>query len=145
MPNPYTILIVDDDQANREMLAAQLEEAGIDSAVAGGVMEALEIISMKPVALVVTALYMAPLTGFDLLARLEGSIPVILMSAFASDEIQGLAMDRGVKAVMRKPFRTSELIDFLGRTAMTLSAEESACQSYSSASGATWNRHKRGG
>ena len=108
-----TVLIVDDDPAMCEMLAAQLADAGLDTAVAGGVEEALAALEKRHFSAVVTDLYMTPLTGFDLLEKSKDGPPVILMSSFASKKIQDEGISRGALAVLRKPFRPDELLELL--------------------------------
>ena len=113
MLQSHVVLIVDDDPANREMLADGLADAGIEVAVASGVEEALGLLGVRRFSIVVTDVYMFPLTGFDLLDRLAGRLPVVLMSAFASDEVRAQGAARGAKAVLTKPFRPDELLGLL--------------------------------
>ncbi len=107
------MLVVDDDAPNLEMLLDQLAEAGVAAVGAESAEEALSIIARYDVSYVLSDIQMSPLGGFDLLERLEGRLPIALMSAFASDEVRSKAIAGGARAVLAKPFRAEELLRVL--------------------------------
>jgi PAS domain S-box-containing protein len=79
------ILIVDDDQAIREFLKQELENAGYYTDQAAEGMEALNKIKQKKYSLVILDVMMPGLSGFDLSAVLKSDpytmdIPIMIMS-----------------------------------------------------------------
>ena len=108
------VLIVDDDAAMAEAVADALEVAGWTLAVAGGVQEALRLLSSSSYRVVVSDIRMraGEADGFDLLRAIRKTHPstqVILMSAFPSPETPARAREEGAAAFFSKPFKLSEL------------------------------------
>ncbi|WP_217357287.1 adenylate/guanylate cyclase domain-containing protein [Ruegeria atlantica] len=103
------ILVVDDVEANRDLLARRLERDGHRVWSADGGYTALEIMSRHPFDLVLLDLMMPDINGFDVLARLKADdtlrdIPVIMISAL--DEIESVArcIEAGAEDYLPKPF-----------------------------------------
>ncbi len=102
-----TVLVVDDDDAVRRILARELEQGGFGVLTAENGVEALSVLERSEMAVdvVVSDLLMPQLDGFELAAHLA-TLPhppeVIFVSAFRSD----LALDR---AVITKPFHLGDL------------------------------------
>lgn len=102
-----TVLVVDDDDDVRHIIARQLEEGGFRVLTAGNGVEALLVLehSGMEVHLVVSDLLMPHLDGYQLAARLT-MLPnppeVLFVSAFRSD----LELDR---PIVTKPFRLDDL------------------------------------
>lgn len=100
------ILVVDDSQDMRELLALVLTRAGHEVTPARNGVEALRLMSVHEFDLVVSDLNMPLMGGFDLFARTHGGkteVPAILYSASKSDkdEIQSLRM--GAADYLRMP------------------------------------------
>jgi CheY-like chemotaxis protein len=103
-----TILLVDDDEEVRSLMARILREGGYDVVEASDAAEALDVIAMgTQVELLVTDIVMPGLSGFDLASQVTGAcnVPVLLVSTFAltEDDIAGPAL--------QKPFTPSVLLD----------------------------------
>ncbi|WP_217354417.1 MULTISPECIES: adenylate/guanylate cyclase domain-containing protein [unclassified Ruegeria] len=103
------ILVVDDAEANRDLLARRLKRDGHRVWTADGGYSALEELSRQPFDLVLLDLMMPDINGFDVLARLKKDnalhdIPVIMISAL--DEIESVArcIEAGAEDYMPKPF-----------------------------------------
>jgi CheY-like chemotaxis protein len=104
---PLTVLVVDDDDAVRRIIARELEQAGFRVLTAGNGVEALATLKQfgLKVHLVVCDLLMPELDGYQLGRRLAAlpSVPeIIYMSAFRSD----LELDY---PVLTKPFHLHDL------------------------------------
>ena len=104
---PLTVLVVDDDDGVRGIIARKVEQAGYRVLTAGNGVEALRVLEQTgtEVHLVVCDLLMPQLDGYELadrLALLPGAPEVIFMSAFRSD----LEFDR---PMLTKPFRLDDL------------------------------------
>ncbi len=103
-----TILIVDDEKLFRESLAQGLSSLGHDWRIllASNGREALSILASTPVDLVLTDIKMPELDGFGLLARMTSdfpTIPVIVMTAFGTAEINEKLVKFGVGDLVEKP------------------------------------------
>jgi phosphoserine phosphatase RsbU/P len=104
-----TILLVDDDETSREMLARRLRRSGyVVSAVASG-LHALGLARRQRFDLVLLDMIMPGLDGFQVLAKFKAEpglreIPVIMLSAL--DEENGIArcIEMGAEDYLSKPF-----------------------------------------
>ena len=110
-----TILIVDDEQPIREILAELFRGAGHRTVVAEHGRRALELVEEARPDLVISDVMMPVLDGAALCRRLKArpgadSIPVILMGAAGRRSTDGLGAD----AFIDKPF-TLDAIEALAR------------------------------
>ena len=103
------ILVVDDIEANRGVLARQLQRDGHQVETADGGYSALDMMSRHSFDLVLLDLMMPDINGFDVLVRLKESdahrdTPVIMISAL--DEIESVArcIEAGAEDYLPKPF-----------------------------------------
>jgi two-component system, chemotaxis family, chemotaxis protein CheY len=108
----YNILVVDDSETVRAVMAKAIEMSGAEVkslAMAGNGQEALEILGRDWVDLVFADINMPVMNGVELVKRMQAdadlkSIPVVIVSTEGSaTRINGL-MECGVKAFLRKPF-----------------------------------------
>src|SRR6185436_16470670 len=104
-----TILIADDNRANRHALAALLESAGHSVLVAADGREALEKARAGRPDLVISDVLMPLMDGYELARRLRddpdlGAPAVLFYTAyFGSEEARQLAQAHGVARVLVKP------------------------------------------
>jgi len=94
----HTLLIIDDEQAQRESLAGFLAKKGYQIQQAASAQEAIEIVQRMPVDLLLTDLRMPGMDGRELLQKVKGINPeveVIVMTAFGSLESAVAAMKEG--------------------------------------------------
>jgi two-component system alkaline phosphatase synthesis response regulator PhoP len=107
-----TILIVEDEQAIAEMLAAILAEVDYRVVLAGDGQEALSRLETTSPDLILSDIMMPIMDGRTLCRRLRAhptyrSIPIVLMSA-AYDSVS--RSDGSPTAFLRKPFGLQELL-----------------------------------
>ena len=107
------ILVVDDDDASRQCIAALLRDEGHDVAEAADGGKALDYLAHNPAQLIVLDLMMPVVDGFTFLIerrKLPGcaGIPVLVVTAV--HELSELVGTLGVKAALAKPFEADELI-----------------------------------
>ena len=106
------IMVVDDDDAIRDVIRIYLRNAGYEVVQAENGQEALELISQMSVQLVILDLMMPNMDGlsFCLKLRETSQIPIIMLSAKTEDmdKIHGLSI--GADDYMTKPFNPMELI-----------------------------------
>ena len=106
---PGRLLVVDDTEANRDLLARRLRALGhgVESAVNGR--EALELLASKPIDLVLLDIMMPEMDGFQVLERLRAdpvlrTIPVIMISAVDEVDAVARAIELGATDYLPKPF-----------------------------------------
>ncbi len=104
--NDFTILLADDDQPQREMLAGSLEAQGYQVLQAENGALALEIVKHEDIDLLLTDLRMPELDGNELLREVHQINPlleVIVMTAFGTVEVAVEAMQNGAYNFITKP------------------------------------------
>jgi DNA-binding response OmpR family regulator len=108
------VLIVDDDRALRQTLAAALEAEGYAVAEAGDGREGLEKALKATVDLVVCDVVMPALTGLELCRKLREAgrqVPVIVLSGKKKKEVDKVVgLELGGDDYLTKPFGTDEFI-----------------------------------
>jgi class 3 adenylate cyclase/CheY-like chemotaxis protein len=103
------ILVVDDDEGNREILARRLRRQGYRVEVAAGGGQALETLGRTAVDLVLLDVMMPDMDGYAVLQRLKADarlrdIPVLMISAL--DEVASVVrcIELGAEDYLSKPF-----------------------------------------
>jgi two-component system chemotaxis response regulator CheY len=115
------ILIADDDESLRELLAEVLTDAGHQVTQAGDGRVAISLLRQRSFAVVVTDMLMPDADGAEVLAALRGRQPkpwlVVISGGGSIDAASYLQMARvfGADEVLQKPFPPSQLIALLGR------------------------------
>ena len=110
----YKILIVDDENAIREMIKVALELAGFACIEAASAVKAMPLIVDERPDLILLDWMMPEVSGIELLRRLRRDeltkeIPIILLTAKAEEQNTVQALDSGADDYMTKPFRPQEL------------------------------------
>ena len=114
------VLIADDDEEMRSLMSSILRTDGITVSEAKDGQELLSMLVAKtapdgsPISpdLVVTDVQMPGATGMRVLShvrRAHPTVPVILITAFGSAELQAQAKRLGAATVLDKPFDLAEL------------------------------------
>lgn len=105
------ILVVDDENAIRQILATRLSMGGYDVVVAANGEEALEVFEAELPDLVVLDVMMPKLDGYSVCQELrkKTDVPIIMLTALGeiADRITGLEM--GADDYLAKPFSPKEL------------------------------------
>jgi CheY-like chemotaxis protein len=103
------LLIVDDNEINREVLARQLGRQGHATAVAENGRRALEMARVRKFDLVLLDIMMPEMSGYEVLGHLKADvrlrdIPVIMISAL--DEVESVVqcIELGAEDYLPKPF-----------------------------------------
>ncbi|MFN7134287.1 MAG: response regulator [Myxococcales bacterium] len=109
-----TVLVVDDNEDVREVLAQILESDGYDVVTAADGLEALQEVARQQVCVIVLDLSMPRLDGFGFLTRLRGgadqpNAPVVVVSSVEEPNVP-LA-----NHVLRKPVDVEELMNLVER------------------------------
>ncbi len=111
----HTILVVDDEQSIRDMLAISLNVAGYNVLQAEGAREAHALIIDRHPDLVLLDWMMPGTTGLELLRRLKRDemtekLPVIMLTAKAEETSKISGLDSGADDYIAKPFSPRELV-----------------------------------
>jgi DNA-binding NtrC family response regulator len=113
------LLIVDDDQVARELLAETLGREGYRVRVAGGGEEALRLAGAEPFDMALVDLRMPDVDGLAVLkqlAMIQPDLPVVILTAFATIETAIAAVNAGAFDYLSKPFRMEEIKIVVRRT-----------------------------
>jgi CheY-like chemotaxis protein len=101
-----TVLVVDDSAVDLHRVGSLLrKDPGLTAVFAASGEEALAVIGRQPPDLVLTDLRMPGINGLDLVEAVRGthpSLPVILMTAYGSEDIAILALQRGAASYVPK-------------------------------------------
>lgn len=111
------ILLVDDEEGYRELIARILTKAGYKVLQAGNGIEALSLLEKSQIDLVISDILMPVLNGYALVARLRAKwpkMPVILTTGFLSPDAAKSMMNGSVDFIP-KPINAEALIDMIHR------------------------------
>jgi len=103
------VLVVDDDPANRQMLARRLRRQGLTVSVASSGEAALEKARQSSYDLILLDMVMPGMDGDEVLARLKSDpalapIPVIMISALDQEDRIARCVEMGAEDYIAKPF-----------------------------------------
>lgn len=112
------ILVVEDDEAMRELLRLHLSSAGYAVEVAEDAIAAGYAVLKSAPDLIVCDVAMPHMDGFELVAALRSDdtvarVPVIFLTSLAEGEAR--ARELGAAEYLRKPVRLEELLAAVGR------------------------------
>jgi CheY-like chemotaxis protein len=107
--SPGTILVVDDNPANRALLERRLSRDGLVVVTAGDGAEALRIVGSRCVDVVLLDIMMPVMDGYATLERIKGDpelrhLPVIMLSSLDEPESITRCIENGAEDHLPKPF-----------------------------------------
>ena len=108
-----TVLVVDDEESVRSMVAVLLQKEGYQVSTAQGGEEALDLLSEQTFDLLLSDIRMPRMDGLQLLDRVRALYPeitVIMMSAFGTVDLAVEGMKRGAYDYISKPFKPDEIL-----------------------------------
>ncbi|MGE0085820.1 MAG: HD domain-containing phosphohydrolase [Desulfococcaceae bacterium] len=116
-PGTIHILVVDDEQAIRDVFFMAIEHSGYQCRVAASGLEALDILEQNPMDVVITDIQMPGLSGIDLVKRIREKFDsdVIVMTGFVEDFTYEKIIELGARDFIHKPVRLNELLVRLKR------------------------------
>ncbi len=107
-----TILIVEDEARMRRLLELDLSEAGYQTFSSADAEKGLDLLRREQIDLVLTDLKLPGQGGLEFLQaakRLNGALPVVVMTAYGSVETAVEAMKAGASDYVLKPFALAEM------------------------------------
>lgn len=110
-----TVLVVDDNAQNAELLEAYLDDLGISVAVAHDGQAALDAVACDPPDLILMDIMMPRMSGYQATERLKGDpktkdIPIIMVTALGEVGDVERAVDCGADDFLTKPVNKLELL-----------------------------------
>ena len=107
-PSDFTLLVVDDNAENREILARRLERRGFQVMAAEDGQKALQAIQDEPVDLVLLDIMMPGISGIDVLKKVretfsDEELPIIMATAKTDSDDVVAALDLGANDYVTKP------------------------------------------
>jgi len=110
-----TVLVVDDNQQNLELLLAYLEDMDCETAPANDGPEALKIVAENPPDLILLDVMMPKMSGFEVCRRIKNDpkttdIPIIMVTALNEFGDIERGIDSGTDDFLSKPVNKLELI-----------------------------------
>ncbi len=112
------ILVIDDSDALRSLLASVLPFAGYEAISASTGQEGLRLVSEVEPDVILTDLELPDMSGLKVLEDLNDrgfSIPTIMMTGYGSEGIAARALKLGVRDYLIKPFTTEEVLSSIER------------------------------
>ena len=116
------ILVVDDEESMCQYLSILLRKEGYEVLTANSGSEALRVLESESVDLVMTDIQMPKMDGIQLLKGIKGldpNIPVIIMTAYASEQSAIEAVNLGAFCYLQKHSKNDEIKMFV-RNALAL-------------------------
>lgn len=115
---PGRILVVDDEPELASLVKEVLASAGhaVDTAMSGH--DALQMIEVSSYDVVFTDLGMPEMSGWEVAEKIKAArpgVPVALVTGWGTSLDEGEARQRGVTAVVHKPFEIDELVKIAHR------------------------------
>ena len=108
------VLVVDDEEGIRDLLAKTLELADYDVDLAEDGRIALERLQVTPYDLLITDLRMPGVDGLTVIRearRLKPDLPIIIITGYSTEATAIEAIDLGVQGYLTKPFRVPRVLN----------------------------------
>ena len=114
MDNPI-ILIVDDEEANLQLIGKILQNLDVDITLASSGKEALKLLESLVPDLIILDIIMPSMSGFDVCRKIKSrksttEVPIIFLSAKTDSEDIINGFDIGARDYITKPFIKEELV-----------------------------------
>jgi adenylate cyclase len=143
MNDPPRILVVDDNETNRDIIVTRLEANGYKTLQAADGQEALAAVTQHHPDLVLLDVMMPNIDGLEACRQLKGNVglaftPVILVTAKAATQDVVAGLDAGADEYLTKPIDQSALVARV-RSVLRIKALHDQVQAQA-ADLATWNQ-----
>ncbi len=112
MKEELKVLVVDDEEMLRNLLARILEREGYSVSTASGGKQALGFLEKSDFQIMVSDVKMPEMSGFELLKEAKQKYPrlaVVMMTAFGDDYTVKEAINLGADGYVAKPFKSHDL------------------------------------
>ena len=118
-PSAIKILVVDDDASQSTLIAKVLTKHGYAVLTAPSPVEAMPMLHSDDIKLVITDLMMPHVDGISFALQIHAvprlkDMPVILITAWHSEELAEKGMRKGIALTLSKPIDFNKLLDLVG-------------------------------
>ena len=116
MSSKTNILVVDDEEGMRETLGDVLEDKGYNVVLVEDGYKAIQRIKQTPFSIIFMDVKMPGIDGVETFREIKKISPgtsVIMMTAYAGEDLVKEAMEEGAYAVIYKPFEVKGVIDII--------------------------------
>lgn len=112
MPNPFHILVVDDDAAIVHILETALKKEGYRISSAGDGADACRIVESTPPHLIIMDVMMPGCNGILATIRIreQSNVPILMLSAKTEGSDRVIGLEAGADDYLIKPFYQQELL-----------------------------------
>ena len=106
------VVVIEDDTVVSDTLALYLQQAGLTVAVAADGITGLQLATSPETAVVVLDLMIPGMNGLEVCKRVRQSstVPILMLTARASEEDRLAGFDRGADDYVAKPFSPREIV-----------------------------------
>ncbi len=117
---PATVLLAEDNPVNQIVAREMLKKCGLDVVCTANGLEAVDQAGRQSFAAILMDLHMPEMDGFEATRRIRGlpggrDIPIIAMTAAASDDDRQACAEAGMNAHLGKPIEVMQLEQTLAR------------------------------
>jgi signal transduction histidine kinase/DNA-binding response OmpR family regulator len=117
LPYSMKVLVVDDNNMNRELVAFILRDFGVKYTLVPGGPEALSILSRENFDVVLMDLQMPGMDGKETTRRiredLRSEVPIVALSAYSHTQERQKCLEAGMDAYLTKPVKDNDLFETL--------------------------------
>jgi CheY-like chemotaxis protein len=115
MPSKGSVLVVDDEKQNRDLLRDLLEAHGYQVATAANGVQALEKVAKNPPDVVLLDLMMPQMDGFEVCRRLKAArdtahIPILIVTALSERKERMMGIAAGANDFLNKPIDSQDVV-----------------------------------
>lgn len=110
MTDSNTVLIVDDDEEIRSLLAQTLNQYGFKTFIAENGKAMFEQISQNKPDVIILDLMLPGENGLELCKKINGEIPILMLTAMSTETDRIIGLEMGADDYLPKPFNPRELI-----------------------------------
>jgi CheY-like chemotaxis protein len=115
MPSKGSVLVVDDEEQNRNLLRDLLDGHGYQVATAANGLQALETVAKNPPDVVLLDLMMPQMDGFEVCRRLKAApdtahIPILIVTALSQRKERMMGIAAGANDFLTKPIDSQDVI-----------------------------------
>jgi len=116
-----SVLVVDDDDDARDLVATALRTKGAEVTTASSAKRALELMDQSMPTVLISDIAMPELDGYELIRRVRslkpggGNLAAIALTAYAREEDRRRALEAGFHTHVAKPVEPSELVRVVAR------------------------------
>lgn len=117
------ILVVDDEELILSLVREILSSRGHAVRTASSGEKALAALAERSTELVISDIRMPDMDGFDLGMRIRKSFPdvrIALITGYFSEHSQGSADEIGIEEIVKKPFKSFELLEMVDRVSRSI-------------------------